>query len=249
MFSVFDIWLRQTPTYPCSATNLENEGWQDRARETKEHHLPKLTLLNLLSPHSSLNVMRCSFRPSSKIEFRHTGIPFNSHAEWNVCIFGGHCRSGGAFCQHFKVMCVCVCVCVCQLGGHFLLTGQSRLWEPGRRKEDGTEAWRCSSLTDTRDHTTRQQTLSLPPSHLLTCHFFLSLHLSAYLFPSASESGNRNLKAASSFHILSALPLIALDTPTAFTWLNRLKASFLSVCVFWVGLFSCHLHRTYDAGS
>lgn len=75
---------------------------------------------------------------------------------------------------------------------------------------------------------------SLPPSHL---------------FPSASESGNRNLKVASSFHILSALPLIALDTPTAFTWLNRLKASFLSVCVFWVGLFSCHLHRTYDAGS
>lgn len=87
---------------------------------------------------------------------------------------------------------------------------------------------------------------SLPPPHL---PFFLSLHLSAYLFPSASESGNRNLKAASSFHILSALPLIALDTPTAFTWLNRLKASFLSVCVFWVGLFSCHLHRTYDAGS
>lgn len=114
-------------------------------------------------------------------------------------------------------------------------------------------ALRRGGAAPSQTHGTTQQdnklSPSLPPSHLLTCHFFLSLHLSAYLFPSASESGNRNLKAASSFHILSALPLIALDTPTAFTWLNRLKASFLSVCVFWVGLFSCHLHRTYDAGS
>lgn len=48
----------------------------------------------------------------------------------------------------------------------------------------------------------------------LSLSMFLSPSLSLFLSP--AESGNRNLKAASSFHILSTLLLMVLDTQRIF---------------------------------
>lgn len=85
----------------------------------------------------------------------------------------------GAFCQNFKDECL-------SAGRTLPANRLEQALDAGGRREDCSEAWRCSSLTVTQDHTNRQQTF-LDSDSLL---FFLSISVSLYLFLSAAESGN-----------------------------------------------------------
>lgn len=122
------------------------------------------------------------------------------YAHWDVSTVFFFRGLMGAFCQH------CKAVCVSCRPEQAPSAGEGG--GVGRKKVDGSEAWRCSSSTVTRDHTTRQQPFTLPLSF-----FFLSITLTES-FPLSCWRWKRNFKVASGFHILSALRLIVLDTPS-----------------------------------
>lgn len=193
-------WALTDKSYWLEKHNLS--GCHCYNKQTKEDHLQKLTLLTSLTLTVKFHVLLIQALFQELIQNNRDIFNFEV---WVKCLH--FVVSSGAFCQHFKV----VCVCVCQLGGHFLLTGQSRLWELGG--EEGRWQWGVEVQLPQSHGTTQQDN---KPALSLSLHVSFAISVSLYLYLSAAESGNRNLKAASGFHILSALPLMVVDTQSIY---------------------------------